>query len=102
MRQDYPRFRKLKAEIVAVGTEKSDDFRNFWTGNNIPYIGISDPKQQILKRYGQEVNVLKLGRMPAQFVIDEEGIIRHVHYGQSMSDIPTTDVVLAVLESLTT
>ena len=49
---------------------------------------------------GQQVKLLKLGRMPAQFVIDKEGKMRHLHYGESMQDIMTDDDVLALLDEV--
>ena len=44
--------------------------------------------------------MLKLGRMPAIFVIDREGIIRYGHYGDSMSDIPSNEEILGVIDRL--
>lgn len=81
-----------------MGTEQADDFRSFWAKNNLPFVGIPDPDQAVLKLYGQEVSILKLGRMPALFVIDKKGVIRFAHYGQSMSDIPSSDTVLEILD----
>jgi len=37
---------------------------------------------------GQEVKIFKLGRMPAQMLIDKYGILKFVYYGTSMADIP--------------
>jgi peroxiredoxin Q/BCP len=54
----------------------------------------------VLKRYGQEVKLFKLGRMPAQVIVDKQGQARYVHYGHSMSDIPPNDELLAILERL--
>jgi peroxiredoxin len=54
----------------------------------------------IAKMFGQKVKLLKLGRMPAQFVIDKEGRMRNVHYGESMSDIMTDEEALALLDEI--
>ena len=67
---------------------------------NTQFIGLPDPKHRVLKLYGQEINLFKLGRMPAQVIIDKNGIARFVHYGKSMSDIPATKEILAVLAEL--
>ena len=40
----------------------------------MPFTGIPDPKHKIADLYGQEVSITKLGRMPAQMVIDKQGI----------------------------
>ena len=53
-------------------------------------------KQVALELYGQEVNLFKLGRMPAQVMIDKAGVARYVHYGHSMSDIPENKELLAL------
>lgn len=38
--------------------------------------------------------LFKLGRMPAQMLIDKSGILRFVHYGGSMADIPPNTEIL--------
>jgi peroxiredoxin Q/BCP len=45
------------------------------------------------------VKIFKLGRMPAQMLIDKKGILRFVHYGHSMKDIPSTEEVLSSLNN---
>lgn len=39
--------------------------------------------------------------MPAQVIIDKQGIARYAHYGHAMSDIPENSEVLQILQSLT-
>ena len=94
------RFASLSTVIVSAGTEKADVFRSYWETHQIPFTGLPDPEQKVLKLYGQEVKPLKLGRLPAQMLIDRQGILRMVHYGQSMSDIPANETVLKQLESI--
>lgn len=79
--------------IISFGETKGDvfdDIRNRIRSedNNLSFYGIPDEKQTVLNLYGQEVNLFKLGRMPAQMLIDKNGILRYVHYGHSMKDIP--------------
>jgi peroxiredoxin Q/BCP len=38
--------------------------------------------------------------MPAQVIIDLHGVVRYVHYGHSMSDIPPNQELLALLDEL--
>ena len=66
----------------------------------MPFLGIGDPQHLIAKLFGQKVKLLKLGRMPAEFVIDKEGRMRNVHYGESMEDIMTDEEVLALLDEI--
>lgn len=50
--------------------------------------------------YRQEVNLFKLGRMPLSCVIDAKGYVRFAHYGKSMSDIPSNEELLYVIDAL--
>ena len=70
LRQDYQHFLKLDTEIVVIGPEGAEYFRKYWKKEDLPFIGLPDPKHKILKLYGQEVKLFKLGRMPAQMLID--------------------------------
>lgn len=85
---------------MSVGPEKQDVFAHFWEKNEMPFMGLPDPEQKVLKLYGQEVSKLKLGRLPAQMIIDKEGVLRYVHYGQSMSDVGDLEEILELTQSL--
>ena len=100
LRQDYEKFEGTDTVILVVGPEDTQAFAKFWDEHQLPFIGLPDPKHSVLKLYGQEVNLFKLGRMPAQVIVDKDGVARYVHYGHSMSDIPDNDEVLALLRGL--
>ena len=100
LRQDHAQFLARQATVIVVGPESPDAFANYWKSNDLPFIGLPDPKASVLKRYGQEVNLFKLGRMPAQVIVDREGMVRFVHYGHSMSDIPENAELLELLAGL--
>lgn|SRR5450759_1608163 len=100
LRQDYQEFVKRQTQIVVVGPEDAKAFSTYWREHDLPFIGLPDPKGSVLKLYGQEFNLFKLGRMPAQVIIDKAGVARFVHYGHSMSNIPETSEVLALLDQL--
>lgn len=100
LRQDYERFVERNAEIVVVGPEGRQAFADYWRQEKLPFVGLPDPEHTVLKLYGQEVNLFKLGRMPAQVVVDREGRARFAHYGHSMSDIPANEEILSLLDEL--
>ena len=100
LRQDYQKFVERKAEIIVVGPENATAFKNYFEKNDLPFVGLPDPKASVLKLYGQEVNLFKLGRMPAQVIVDKEGMARFVHYGHNMSDIPENAELLGLLEEI--
>lgn len=86
--------------ILVVGPEGKDAFRRYWEKHNLPFIGLPDPSHSVLKRYGQQIKIFKFGRMPAQAIIDKDGIVRYVHYGKSMSDIPENDELLNIIDHI--
>ena len=100
LRQDYDEFVARDAEIVVVGPEGREAFADYWEHEELPFVGLADPKHTVLKRYGQEVNLFKLGRMPAQVIVDKTGRARYVHYGHSMSDIPPNAELLELLDEI--
>jgi peroxiredoxin Q/BCP len=100
LRQDFEQFTARNVEVVIAGPEDADAFAAYFEKENLPFTGLPDPKASVLKLYGQEVNLFKLGRMPAQVLIDRDGIARFVHYGHSMSDIPENSEILELADQL--
>jgi peroxiredoxin Q/BCP len=100
LRQDYAKFTELDTEIVVVGPENEKAFANYFSDNDLPFIGLPDPKHTVLKRYGQEIKLFKLGRMPAQVIVDKDGVARYAHYGHAMSDIPENEEILEILHEI--
>lgn len=99
LRQDHSKFLKKQTEIIVIGPEDGAAFKKYWGKENLEFIGLPDPKHKVLKLYGQEVKILKLGRMPAQMLVDKSGILRFVHYGHSMSDIPSNEELFSLIDS---
>ena len=100
LRHDYDQFVDSQTQIIVVGPDNAEAFATYWRENSLPFIGLPDPKASVLKLYGQEVNLFKLGRMPAQVLVDKNGIARFVHYGHAMSDIPANSEMLELIDSL--
>ena len=100
LRQDYPLFVANNTEVIVIGPEDRNRFNKYWQENQLQFIGIPDPSHRILKKYGQEINLFKFGRMPAQLIIDKNGTVRYVHYGHSMSDIPSNNELLALIDEI--
>jgi peroxiredoxin len=100
LRQDYQQFVKLDIEILVIGPEKAEAFRDYWIKEDLPFVGLPDPEHVVLKLYGQEVKLFKLGRLPAQMLIDKSGKVRFVHYGHSMADIPSNQEIINLMETL--
>ena len=100
LRRDYRSFVESGTRVVAVGPGTPQTFAKYWADHDLPFVGLPDPEFRVLKLYGQEVKIFKFGRMPAQALIDKAGIVRFVHYGHDMSDIPSTEEMLGLIAGL--
>ena len=100
LRQDFDQFIERDTVILVIGPENAQKFAKYFAENDLPFTGLPDPNHTVLKQYGQEVKLFKFGRMPAQVLVDKQGTARFVHYGKSMSDIPATDEIVALLDEI--
>jgi peroxiredoxin len=100
LRQDHGEFEKRGVRVVVVGPEGPEAFRRYWEKEGLPFTGLPDPDHRVLKLFGQEIRIFKLGRMPAQVLVDREGVARFVHYGHDMTDIPPDAEVLGLVDGL--
>lgn len=100
MRHEYQQFTDRHAEIVVVSPEDTPAVSRYWQKEQFPFVALPDPAHTIANSYGQQVKLLKLGRLPALMVIDRSGYVRYRHYGSSMRDIPQNSEILAVLDDL--
>jgi peroxiredoxin len=100
LRQDFAEFEKRQTTILVIGPENAAAFTKYFSENSLPFIGLPDPAHSVLKTYGQEINLFKFGRMPAQVLVDKAGVARYVHYGHDMTDIPDNAELLALLDEV--
>ena len=100
MCQDHAEFTARGAAVIALGPDGPNAFRRYWSENQIPFTGCPDIRSKVADSFYQEVNLFKLGRMPAIFVIDQAGQVRFNHYGDSMADIPENSTILSVLDQI--
>jgi peroxiredoxin Q/BCP len=100
LRQQHEEFTRRGAVVVVLGPERADSFAKHWRAHDLPFVGLPDPKHTVLDRFGQEVKLLRFGRMPAQVIVDRRGTIRFAHYGDSMDDIPANEELLEILDGL--
>lgn len=90
---------KLDIEVLILGPENANSFRKYWRKESLPFIGLPDPDHSVMTLYGQEVKLFKLGRMPAQMLIDKSGILKFVYYGNSMADISELTEIYKVFQN---
>ena len=100
LRLDHQQFVSRNTEIIAIGPEGHEAFKEWWDEHQMPFTGIADPKHVIADTYDQQVKLIKLGRMPASILVDKIGQIRYTHFGESMADIPKTEEMLSLIDGL--
>lgn len=102
LRHDYAQFTERHIVILIVGPDSASAMKKHFTEHHLPFLGLPDPQHTVLKRYGQEFNLFKLGRMPAQVLVDRSGVARFAHYGHNMTDIPPHNEILELIDQLNT
>ncbi len=100
MCEEVIQFTRRQAEIIVTGPDKASQFKSVWEKLDLPFIGIPDPKHVIASQYGQQVKILKLGRMPATVIIDKNSNIRFSQYGNSMKDTTSNELLFSVLDEI--
>ena len=100
LRQDYAQFTARSAEILVVWPDDADDVRTYGEKEKLPFTNLVDPGHEVANQFGQQVKILKLGRMPALVVLDRDGTVQYEHKANNMSDIPSNKTVLDVLDRL--
>jgi peroxiredoxin len=100
MKNDFNEFVSRKTTVIVVAPHDADEISEYWKKEGLPMIGIPDNDGKLANLYGQEWKLLKLGRMPALFVIDSKGVVAYAQYGTGMSDIPENSEILKVIDGL--
>jgi len=100
MKRDIKQFTDRKAKIVVIAPHETAKVKTYWEKENLPFIGIPDPDGKLGKLYRQGWNLIKLGRMPALFIIDQKGSIVFSQYARNMADIPENSELFHILEGL--
>ncbi len=100
LRRDYQKFTDRETEVLVVVPDSQAALENYWFKHRLPFTGLPDPDHQVANIYGQQVKMLRFGRMPALFVIDKRGRIRYQNYGDGMHDIPSNQEILVLVDNL--
>lgn len=80
-----------------MAPDKPDALRQHFEKERIPFEGIADPSQAVLKAFGQQYRWYLMGLLPAMVAIAPEGEIVWRHYAKSPSDLPDIGEALSAL-----
>jgi len=96
-RDSHEAFLTAGAEVLGVSRDSLDSHDRFAARHQLPYRLLSDPKGEVAARYGLHK---ALGLLPGRvtFVIDRQGIIRHVTDSRLRFKQHVTDALAIVQE----
>jgi len=82
-RDEFPKFGKMKAEIIGVSADSVESHKKFATKYKLPFNLLSDEKKEILEKYGvwQEKSMYGrkyMGIVRTTFIIDSSGKISNI------------------------
>lgn len=97
-RDHYERFCELGAEVVGVSADGVERHRAFAQAQRLPFRLLSDPRGELRRLFGVPKT---LGVFPGRvtYVIDQQGVVRHVFNSQTAVDRHITEA-MAVVERL--
>jgi peroxiredoxin Q/BCP len=72
---------KLEAEVIGISSDSVRSHERFVEKHGLPFVLLSDEGGEVRKLYGVP-NTLGLFPGRATYVIDEEGVVRHVFSSQ--------------------
>ena len=81
-RDEFSEFQNADAEIIGISDDSTESHAKFATRYSLPFTLLSDKGGKVRKLYGVKKT---LGIIPGRvtFVIDREGIVRHVFSSQT-------------------
>lgn len=80
-RDSYEVFKDAGAEVVGISSDSADSHEGFAARYKLPFVLLSDTGGKVRKLYGVSST---LGLLPGRvtYVIDKEGVVRHVFNSQ--------------------
>jgi peroxiredoxin Q/BCP len=97
-RDSYQAFTDAGAEVIGVSSDDGASHQKFAEKFHLPFTLVSDTGGSVRKRYGVPAT---LGLLPGRvtFVIDRDGIVRHV-FNSQLQATKHVDEALAVIKRL--
>lgn len=82
-RDEFPKFGKMKAEIIGVSADSVESHKKFAEKYKLPFNLLSDEKKEVVEKYGvwQEKSMYGkkyMGIVRTTFIIDGQGKIRKI------------------------
>ena len=90
-RDRYEVFKAAGAEVIGISSDSVESHRHFAQEHELPFLLLSDEGGIIRKRYGVSTAFGLPGRVT--YVIDRQGIVRHIFFSQFTSEKHVTEAL---------
>ena len=80
-RDSHEQFEKLEAQVIGISSDSVKSHERFVEKHGLPFVLLSDEGGEVRKLYGVP-NTLGLFPGRVTYVIDEEGVVRHIFSSQ--------------------
>jgi len=94
-RDSYELFKSAGAEVIGISSDSVESHRQFAAAHQLPFILLSDTDGMVRKRYGVPTAFGLPGRVT--YVIDKQGIVRHIFFSQFTSEKHVTQALSTLL-----
>jgi len=97
-RDSYESFKEAGAEVIGISSDSEASHQKFADKYKLPFTLVADAGGTVRKRYGVPAT---LGLLPGRvtFVIDRDGVVRHV-FNSQLQATKHVDEALTVLKQL--
>jgi peroxiredoxin Q/BCP len=94
-RDHYQDFQDAGAEVIGISADSEESHRRFADKYRLPFVLLADRQDTVRKQYGVPAT---LGLLPGRvtFVIDRDGIVRHVFNSQLQATRHVDEAIAAL------
>lgn len=93
LQQKLDFLKQQKIAVAVVVPDKKAKLDKYLANNPLDLNFVLDDKHQVADKYQQEVKLLRLGRMPAQIVLNNQLKPVYQHFAKSMADIVAEEII---------
>jgi peroxiredoxin Q/BCP len=97
-RDSFEDFRELDAEVIGISSDSVKSHRNFAKKHELPFTLLSDEGGKIRRLYGVP-NTLGLFPGRVTYLIDREGVVRHI-FSSQLGFVTHVEEALQALRSI--
>lgn len=95
-RDSYEDFKDAGAEVIGISGDDTTSHESFAQNHRLPFILLSDEKNEVRKLFGVPTNLFGLLPGRVTYIIDKEGIVKHIFSSQLNINKHITEALTAL------